>query len=316
MKIRTNLKFPSYPFKISYDEHILSIGSCFSTNIAQKLTTLKYNVIQNPCGVTFNPASIFSTIKSIIRPDTLLQDSFVLHNGLWSHTNCHGSYNNPDKNVVYSSIKASLQSAHQALPHISKVFLTIGTSHVFRENTSGDIVNNCHKRPASDFTPEILSVETIISLLNDSLDLLQNYNEKSIEFVLTVSPIRHIKNGIIEDKVNKSRCLLAVHDIVNGRSDAHYFPAYEVMMDDLRDYRYYADDLIHPSDVAINYIFGQFKEVLLDKNDEALRQRIHNIVTRQNHRPLFPDTKAHQTFIAKLEADITQLKEEHPKLRF
>ena len=314
MKIRTELRFPSYPFKISYQDNILSLGSCFSDNIAHKLSHLKYNLIQNPSGITFNPSSLLTTIKSIIEPNSLLQESFFLNNGLWSHADFHGSFSHPDRSTAYKTAQASLKAAHQALPHITKVFLTIGTSHVFRAIDTGRIVNNCHKRPGDHFKKEILTPQKIVNLITESLDLLQLQNNGDIQFVLTVSPIRHLKNGVIADKLNKARCLLAVHEIIAERSDSHYFPSYEIMMDDLRDYRYYADDLIHPSAQAVNYIFDRFEKNLLSTDEIDLRSRVSQINNQLNHKPLFPDSEAHQKFLIQLDKATKKLKEDYPIL--
>ena len=283
--------------------------------MAQKLSLLKYNLIQNPSGITFNPASLLTTIKSIIEPNSLLQEEFFLNKGLWSHPDFHGSFSHPDLASAHKAAQASLIAAHKALPYISKVFITIGTSHVFRDLNTGKIVNNCHKRSAEQFNKEILTPSAIVDQLHKGLDLIQLQNGKGIQFVLTVSPIRHIKNGVIEDKLNKSRCLLAVHQVVAERSDSHYFPSYELMMDDLRDYRYYAEDLIHPSSQALDYIFKHLEDNLLTEEDAVLRRRVSQINNQLNHKPLFPDSEAHQKFLVNLDAAILKLKKDYPFMK-
>ncbi len=315
MKERTIIAIPSKNPKITYKSGVLSLGSCFSVHISDKLSALKYAVIQNPCGITFNPASILHTIKRIISPESLLRSELQFNQGLWSHPDFHSSFSHPEQEHYLDNVSKSLNAAQKHLKSCKYVFITLGTCYVYRSVKTGKIVNNCHKLPSSEFSHELLSVANVQELLAESRNLLlDNHKEVGLQFIFTVSPVRHIKNGLAEDKRSKATALLAVQNLVDLHSDCHYFPSYEVMLDDLRDYRYYEADLIHPSPVAIAYIFALFEQTWLDDHDAGLRKELRSITKRLDHKALFPDTEQHQLFLKKLDADIKDITQRHPFL--
>lgn len=314
MKDRTKITILSNNHQITYKSGVLSLGSCFSVHISDRLSALKYSVSQNPCGITFNPASIMHTIKRIISPESLLSSELQFHKGLWSHPDFHSSYSHPTKEGLIDNVLKSLNAAKTHLNSCDYVIITLGTSFVYRSLKTGRIVNNCHKLPSADFSHELLSVEDVLKLLSESRKLLSEYCDKELQFIFTVSPIRHIKNGLAQDKRSKATALLAIQGLAEQHRDCHYFPSYEIMLDDLRDYRYYKEDLIHPSAMAIDYIFERFTESWLDAKDAALRKKISSINSRQNHRALFPETEEHQLFLKNLDEDIKQVVSTHPFL--
>lgn len=315
MKLRTELEKPQFPFRIGYKSGIFSIGSCFSVHIADRLEGLKYRVMQNPCGITFNPASLLSTIKRVEQPDSLHESQLIFHQGLYSHYDFHGSYNDSDPTSYLSKTKASLHSAQGFLSEAEVIFITIGTCHVYRAAATGEIVNNCHKQPSQNFTHELLQLDEVISMLTELADRIRKLSTDEIQFVWTVSPVRHTKNGLVKDRQSKSIALLAIDAMVRAQADCHYFPSYEIMTDDLRDYRFYKEDLIHPSDQAVDYIFQVFEESLLSEEEKRLRQKVQSIVSRSQHRPLFPDSKEHQHFTEQLASDKRELQEAYPFLQ-
>lgn len=308
MKERTQLNITPQEPKISYKSSILSLGSCFSVHISDRLEALKYSILQNPCGITFNPASLYTAIKRTISPDSLLSQELNFHNSLWSHPDFHSAFNHPDKDTYLDNVNRSLNAAKKHLESSNFIFITIGTCFVFRSLKSNNIVNNCHKQPSADFSRELLQVNEVADCLMKSRELLRAHSKRdSVQIILTVSPVRHIKNGLAQDKKSKATALLAIHQLVEQYEDCHYFPAYEIMMDDLRDYRYFKADLIHPSNTAIDYIFEQFDKTWLASADGELRKQITSINKRLAHRPLFPDTEQHQSFEQKLRADIEKI---------
>lgn len=315
MQLITPVKCPDFPSKISYSDKILSIGSCFSVHMAQKMGFLGYDVLQNPTGITYSAASISRTLKMVHKPDSL-HDAPVNHqNSLYSHPDFHGSYNQLSEENLLQITSDSLTTARNFLQKTSFVFLTLGTSVVFRSRETGHIVNNCHKLPSTRFDKEVLTIIETVRHMTEALDLIMEMSQADkVHFVLTVSPIRHVKNGLIEDRRSKSIALLAIHQLVSERTDCHYFPSYEIMTDELRDYRFYKSDLIHPSETAIDLIYDRFSSSLLDPREADLRKQLLSIRKRQEHRPLFPDTAEHQQFLKKLEENIITLKAAYPTI--
>ncbi len=314
MILRTTIKPPNYSFRIGYKSKILSLGSCFSEEIASKLGHLKYDVLQNPCGITFNPASILSTIKRVEVPDSLHSDQLIFSQSLYVHQDFHGSFNDIDPNNYLERAKSSLLAAQDHAEEVDVVFITLGTTFVYKRIDSGQIVNNCHKLPAAQFQKELLDLTTVSDLLKEIRERLVSLSSRNINFIWTVSPVRHTKNGIVDDRKSKSIALLAVHDLVEAHDDCHYFPSYELMTDDLRDYRFYKEDLIHPTKQAVQYIFETFERCLLKEDEKELRQKIQSLVRRQQHRPLFPESEEHKKLLESITRDQKALIDTYPYL--
>ncbi len=314
MKLRTKVKMPSPKVRIQYSDQICSIGSCFSVHMSDRLSHLGYPVNSNPTGITFNPQSILRTIKIVLKPDSLQGDALLLQNGVYSHLDFHSSYSQMDAPSFIAQASNSLKVAAKSLQKAQFFIITLGTCHVHRYKKTNEIVNNCHKLPSDQFTQELMTLNQVIASLEETRALVLPQTENKPQFIFTVSPVRHIKNGLVEDRKSKSTALLAVHHMVDRFADCHYFPSYEIMTDDLRDYRYYNDDLIHPSQLAVEHIFNEFTQSWLAPEDESLRARIEHIQKRRQHRPLFPDTEAHKDFEKKLNEDMKGLVEDYPFL--
>lgn len=310
----THIKTPVFPFRIKYSDTILSLGSCFSVNMAKKMGTLKYNIHQNPSGITFNAASLYSVVKMLQSPNTLHTIDSQQLRGIWSHPDFHSTYNHPNKVQHRQLIEDSLTAASQQAREVSVVLITLGTAYVYRSRATNRIVNNCHKRPSGEFEKELMTIPDIVTALQDIKTTLDALSSKQIHYVLSISPVRHIKNGLVEDRLSKSLLLVAAHQWVQAHSQAHYFPAYEMLTDELRDYRYYADDLIHPSTRAIDTIFNLFESTLLDPKEVDIRSDVQQLVSKENHRALFPESAAHQRFLAQVAEERRALGERYPFL--
>jgi len=314
--LRTQLSLELSDSKIRYSSNILSIGSCFSVSIGQKLANLKYNIVQNPAGITFNPVSILSTIRACISGNSLPENKLFLHNGLWSHPDFHGSYNHPDKLTYTSNANSSLHVASDQLKKVNFVFITIGTAYVFEDIETDTIVNNCHKKPASHFRRRLLDIEEIEKTLYSSIQLIDEYSDQSVHYIITVSPVRHVRDGLQENLRSKSRLIEAVHKTVESHKNASYFPSYEIMIDDLRDYRFYKPDMIHPSDLAVDYIYEKFSDMWLDPTQSHLREAVSDIYKSLNHSPLFPDSEAHAKFKSALSKKMENLQSQHSHIDY
>jgi len=316
LSFRTELKIPKSDYLIRYDSKILFIGSCFSVEIGKKLSKLRFNVLQNPSGITFNPVSILTTIRACTLGNSLPTDDFFLYNGLWRHSDFHGSFNHSDKDTCAFIAQKSINKAHSFINNIPNVVITLGTAYVYEEIKSNHIVNNCHKRPSQEFKKRLLSIEDITKSLKESISLLSEASEQQIHYIITVSPVRHIKDGIIENQRSKSRLIEATHTIAEEYDNISYFPAYELLLDDLRDYRFYGRDLVHPSEEAVDYIYDKFQSTYLSDDDAELRQQISQINDGLNHKPLFPNTDDHKAFVVKLISRIERLMKEYPFISY
>ena len=255
MQFQTQVSISDSPFKIKYGDRVLSLGSCFSVHVADILTKLKYDVFQNPCGITFNPFSIFSCIKRCINGNSLLQEELIQSGNLWTHPDFHGSFNNISPNQVSNTIDKSISEAHGFIKSVDYVFITLGTAYVYNFLKTGKLVNNCHKLPADMFERKLQNVEDITQCLNDIITLLTNHSSKPVRFILALSPVRHIKDGLKENQKSKASCLIAIHNVCDQFENVQYFPSYEIILDELRDYRFYNEDMIHPTSTAIKYVF-------------------------------------------------------------
>ena len=286
-------------------------------NIGQRLKNLKYQILQNPTGITFNPRSILTSIRACISSESLPENELFFHNGLWKHSNCHGKYNHPDKNVCYRQISNSLNMAHQFLKEATHIFITLGTAYVYKDIETGTIVNNCHKRPAEAFEKRLLSINEIENDLNEMRSHISKFTARDdIQFIITVSPVRHIKDGIIENQRSKSRLIEATHSMVEEHDKLSYFPAYELLLDDLRDYRFYNRDMVHPSEEAIDYIFGYFNDIYLHSDDRELRHHISKLNLSLNHKPQFPDTEQHRMLQSTLIEQMYTLMKAYPFISY
>ena len=297
MQFRTSIEISQFLPFITYDSKILSLGSCFSEHIANKLSNSKYQVLRNPFGITFNPISTLSCIKSCIKANSLPEESLIQEGDLWVHHDFHSSFSHHDKQIALENMNTQVLSTHNYLPEVDVVFLTVGTSWV--HELDGQIVNNCHKRPQQLFNKRLLSTDEIFEALSGCIQLLGENTSKDPIFIFTLSPVRHIKEGLANNQLSKANALVAIHQLCKENHNAIYFPAYEILIDDLRDYRYYKDDLIHPSDMAIKYVFHCFEAAHLDPEEKPIREEIAKVMKAISHRVIHASSTSHEKFVKK-----------------
>lgn len=295
---------------IDHNSRIVMLGSCFAENIGKKLIDCGFNVVMNPMGILYNPISIFSALERIVEGREFTEDELFCHNGLWTSFMHHGSFSHADKNEALKMMNERLKEGHEQLKDATHLIITFGSAEVYERN--GKVVSNCHKLPAREFTHRLLSINEINNLYKSFV--IETQNIASLQTIFTVSPVRYLGNGAHHGQINKATLLLATNEICK-KTGADYFPSYEIMMDELRDYRYYAEDMIHPSDVAINYIFEQFTKTYL--TDEAIRtaDEIQKIKKSLAHRPLHPDSEEYQNFKKKLSQQIAAIVEKYPNVK-
>ncbi len=316
MKFRFEIIPAKSAFGIDYSDHLMFVGSCFAENIGDRFVMSRFNTQINPYGVMFNPVSVANMLYDLAQPNCPDYSEIIgEHKGLWYSLAHHGSFSSPSKEVLYENMIAAHQRGHFWLNQCSVLFVTFGTAWVYRENKSGKIVANCHKLPEDRFTRYRLTVEAIVSVW---LNLLQKIRTKNtnLKVVFTVSPVRHLKDGAHENQLSKSVLLLAVESLCRQLPYAHYFEAYELIMDDLRDYRFYDTDLAHPNDLAVAYIWEKVQSTYMsDKTMQCLNE-VSKLVQALNHRPLHGESDEFKAYRANTIKRIRDFELQHPGVIF
>jgi len=283
-------------FIISHRDRLMSIGSCFSENIGQRFDKYKFKININPFGQQYNAYSIAQSIERLIKPVPFSAADLILHNEQYHSLLHHGSFS---KNTAEETLKVMNESMMQAsddLKQATVLFLTFGTSHVFKWKETGAVVSNCHKLPGTLFTQELMTPDEIFIVLQTAIGKLKKI-KPNIKIVLTVSPVRYFAFGVYENSVSKSHLFTAIHNLQQSNPEFYYFPAYELIMDDLRDYRFFADDMLHPNQQAIDYVWESLSNTFFDNETQNLLQKIEEVLLALNHRPRNPDSEAHKKFV-------------------
>lgn len=283
------------------------LGSCFSENIANKLIDVKFQVDNNPFGIVYNPLSVSYQLNKLMERNDYTVDQLFLNDGLWCSYDHHGKFSSPEKEVCLSNINAQLQQSRKFLQTANVLFLTFGTSFVYYLKDSNKLVANCHKVPADKFERKRVSVKDIVTACELSLNKLLKLNP-DIFLVFTVSPVRHWKDGAHENQLSKAILLLAIDELRVRYPNCLYFPSYEMVMDDLRDYRFYAEDMMHLNSLAVNYIWKSFTEVFMLPETLVVMKEVDKVVQASKHKPFNPNTKEFKTFAQQLLERIENLK--------
>jgi len=300
---------------IDYKSKLLLIGSCFVENIGDKLSYYKFHNALNPFGILFQPIAIENIITRVINIDYFTEEDLFFYNEQWHCYDVHSCLSNSSKEVLLENLKSIVIQTHQKIVQSSHVIITLGTSWVYRLLETGNIVANCHKKPQKEFLKELLSVEEVSESLGTIMALIKSVNPNA-SIIFTVSPVRHLKDGFIENTQSKSHLISAVHEVVAPRNNIYYFPSYELMMDELRDYRFYKDDMIHPNQLAINYIWDKFKSIWISDESQKTMYEVEEIQKGLTHKPFNPKSEQHQEFLRNLEIKKSKLQKQFPELDF
>ena len=315
-KFRTEVEIPEFVNKTGYAHKSMFLGSCFTENIGNRMNELKFPVDINPFGILYNPGSIAGALKLLLNPDEFSQSDLIQHNGLWHSFLHHGRFSSENRDEILKNMNNRLQVSSAFLKESGFLFVTFGTSWVYRYKKSGEIVANCHKIPDKEFTRERLSVDEIVVGFKQIIDEIKNHNPE-IRLVFTVSPIRHWKDGAVENQRSKAILLVAIDEIVKAfPENCTYFPAYELMMDELRDYRFYAPDMLHISDVAIDFIWEKFANALIDAESRKISMSIKKIVQAINHKPFNKNSPEYVRFSQQILTQINKLEKEVKNIDF
>lgn len=316
MKLQTNIQLSKEPHHpINYSSKLLLLGSCFSENMGDKLKYYQFSSIQNPFGILFHPISIENSVTNGINKKEYSENDIFQLNERWHSFDAHSELSNSSKDKILAQLNQSVELTHQRLLESTHIIITLGTAWVYRHIETDTIVANCHKVPQKKFLKELLSVDEIRESLDSMITLIREINPK-VNFIFTVSPVRHLKDGFIENQQSKSHLISAIHEVIEPRKHIFYFPSYEIMMDELRDYRFYAEDMIHPNQIAIDYIWEKFANSWISDSITSLMNKVDSIQKRRLHKPFNPNSEEHQKFINKLDSDIAQLQKELPQAKF
>lgn len=299
MQLQTEIQVPSFAPPISYHGRILSIGSCFSTVIGKKLQQRKFPVLNNPFGTIFNPISIFGLLDHALAKKTLPEELYLEYQGRHLHYYCHSDISGGSAQTLTSAIDQALEKTGNFLNSATHLIITMGTAHVYQLLSQNKTVANCHKQPAKLFEKKLLSMEEIKDAFQRLFLQLATVNP-GISIILTVSPVRHIKDGLVENQLSKSLLRVLCGELSKDHHQVSYFPSYEIMMDELRDYRFYKEDLIHPSQQAENHIWEKFMQSFFDEDTLEVVSKIDSILMSLQHKAFNPQGNAHQQFLKNL----------------
>lgn len=296
MKMMLDLDIKSPAQKISYKDQLMLIGSCFTENIGNKLAGLKFRMLQNPSGILFDPVSVSRNLVSYIDNYKYGKGDLFYLNELWQSWSHHSVFSGMDATEVLLRINQSQETAHEFLENADWLIITLGSAFSYRLTDSGMPVANCHRAPAQMFGKHLLAIDEIITTLDTCIHRLFYFNKK-LQVIFTISPVRHIRDGVVENNRSKARLIEAVHHMVNKFERLHYFPAYELVIDVLRDYRFYDIDLVHPNYTATEFVFQKFFDAYISDESKATAEEIKKIVTAYKHKPFQPNTEAHRSFL-------------------
>lgn len=300
--------------KISHATPILTIGSCFTENIGNLLGERKFSLLSNPYGILFNPISIASALNDIVNKRFFEENDLIEHNHIFHSFWHHSQFSGIDKEKVLNNINQNIENTHHFIKHAKFLFVTLGTAWTYKyvgENSRFEnlTVANCHKIPAADFEKELITIERIVDDFIKAIRAIKSLNP-GIEMVFTLSPVRHLKDGFEENQISKSVLRLAINELIQTSEQVSYFPAYELVMDDLRDYRFFEEDMVHPNRLAINYVWKKFEEYFFSSKTREQVSKIEQFNSALNHKPFHPESEAHKIFCEKLQVKIQQFEKQ------
>jgi hypothetical protein len=314
-KFQTIVEIQQFPWKTGYSRGNIFFGSCFTENVGNRMKDLKFDTDINPFGILYNPVSVSNSLQLLLKNKEFTEADLIEADGLWHSFYHHGRFSFSGKQETIETINSRIKLSSAFLEKAGFLFITFGTAWVYGYKKTGQIVSNCHKIPANEFERIRLSVNEIVSEYEALLNEIRRRNPL-LKVIFTVSPIRHWKDGAVENQRSKAVLLLAIDEIISkiGADFCAYFPAYEIVMDELRDYRFYADDMIHISDFAVNHIWERFQTSLIDTESLLIIPQIQKIIKAVNHKPFNKNTSEFLKFLKQMEEETTLLESKYKYL--
>ena len=311
---QTTVDIPNSELKISYESRILTLGSCFAQNIGTKLKEDYFETEINPFGVLYNPISIANSILLLLEKKVFTKEDIFQYNDLWQSFSHSSLFSDVSVDKCLEKISLPFKRNSEFIKLTDILLITFGTAWVYEEKKSGIVVSNCHKLPAKNFIRRRLTIDEIVKVYKSLIIKLAQLNPR-IKIIFSVSPVRHWKDGAHENNISKSTLLLAIDELQKTNEQVYYFPAYEIQIDELRDYRFYSNDMFHPSEVAIDYIWKRFSETYFDDLTNKMKAEFEQFTNDLNHRPLFPDSNEFLKFQHNILKKKDLLKTKYPFLR-
>ena len=310
------LEFTPKPFdvKINHQQNILLVGSCFTEQIGTKLANHKFAVLDNPNGILFNPSSIANSISSYINHRQYTETDLFYQNECWNSWQHHSRFSHPDKKICLSAINESQSKANVFLKNADWLLITLGSAFVY-ELDNKEVVANCHKVPTDKFSKRLLAADEIFADLQKMIEKAVAFNPQ-LKIIFTISPVRHLRDGFVENNRSKATLIQTVHQLTEKNNNCFYFPAYELIIDDLRDYRFFAEDMVHPNYAATNYVWEKFIATCIDEPSQQLMKEIAAIVAAKNHKPFNPTSEQHKKFLQTNLEKVKKLQQQFPYLNF
>lgn len=296
MELTLSLDIAPLPQPIVYTDKILLIGSCFTEHISERLAYLKFNTFSNPHGILFNPMNVAHSLSSYANKHTYTENDLFFLNELWNSWDHHTRFSHTDKSLALEGIRCSQSGAGDYIRQADWVIITLGSSFQYFLKDSGRPVANNHRAPAQWFEKRLLDIPVIVETMKDALVRVRQVNP-AVRFIFTISPVRHIRDGVVANNRSKGRLIEAVHTLTEALDNTYYFPAYELVIDILRDYRFYDIDYVHPNYLATQFVWEQFVRSCISPQAGPLMQELQELAKARKHRPRFPDTEAHRRFM-------------------
>jgi hypothetical protein len=315
MNFRTQIPISKSNHPVDYHSRMVSLGSCFTENIALKFDYYKFQNSVNPFGIIFNPVSIEKIIERVVLKNYFSEEDVFFHNDLWQCFEVHSELSQPNREAFLNTLNMLIDSTYIELKESSHIVITYGTSWIYKSIALQSVVANCHKVPQKAFQKELLSIETIEKSIQNTIALIQSINPK-VQFIFTISPVRHLKDGFVENQRSKAHLIAALHSSISHLPSSIYFPSYEITMDELRDYRFYSEDMLHPNQVAIDYIWERFVQSYISEDSYSLMEEVSGIQKSLLHKPFNPESESHQTFLKQLQQKIDQVQNKYPFIPF
>lgn len=317
MQFRTQIPISKSNNPIDYNSKIVSLGSCFAENIGEKFDYFKFQNNTNPFGIIFNPVSIEKIITKVVNKELFTENDIFFHNERWHCFDVHSDLSNSDKEQFIANLNQVAKSLCKQLEQATHIIITYGTSWIYRNLESSEIVANCHKISQKKFSKELLSINVIGESIQNTINQIHKINSNA-KFIFTVSPVRHIKDGFAENQLSKSLLFAALHSNLKSSFylKAEYFPSYEIIMDELRDYRFYKEDMLHPNQIAVDYIWERFSESFISQNAAQTMNEVMEIQKGLSHRSFNPESEQHQKFLIIIDQKIKALQGKFPNIEF
>lgn len=304
MKFRTEVEIAPSTQKIQIEDRIFSIGSCFTSELNQRLSDGQLQTLHNPFGVIFNPYSIRNAFERIVTQQYYTEEELIFHNGKAISLDHHTDFDYPNLQETLHHINQNIDDAHRFLKNAQWIIITYGTSFIYDYLPTHQLVANCHKIPNHQFSKRLLTDEELRNNINKTIELLQQFTENKVQILFSISPVRHTKDGIVENQWSKAKLINALHTVLEQQSNAHYLPIYELLMDDLRDYRFYKNDMIHPSTQAVDYIFDKFQSAYFSPETQEFIKDNIKIINGLKHRPKSTTSEEYRQFLNQLQQKI------------